>query len=90
MFMSAYSIGPMGVIEGDPLIARAEAKLLARAEKLIVLVDSSKFGSRGNLVVCGLADIDTLITDDAAPPEMLDIVRSAGVEVRVVTATPDP
>jgi DeoR family ulaG and ulaABCDEF operon transcriptional repressor len=90
MFMGAYSIGPMGVIEGDPLIARAEAKLMARAEKLVLLVDSSKFATRGSLVVCGLGDIDTLITDDAAPPEMLDIVRGAGVEVRVVRTTADP
>ncbi len=28
MFMSAISIGPLGVIEGDPLLARAETKLL--------------------------------------------------------------
>ena len=43
MFMSAIAIGPLGVIEGDPLIARAETKLLKRADKLIVLADSSKF-----------------------------------------------
>ena len=40
MFMSAISIGPLGVIEGDPLIARAETKLLKRADKLVVLADS--------------------------------------------------
>ena len=33
MFMSAIAIGPLGVIEGDPLIARAETKLLKRADK---------------------------------------------------------
>jgi hypothetical protein len=43
MFMSAISINPRGVIEGDPLIARAVAKLLKRADELIVLADSSKF-----------------------------------------------
>ena len=41
MFMSAISIGPLGVIEGDALIAGAEMKLLKRAEKLIVLADAS-------------------------------------------------
>ena len=58
MFMSAISIGPLGVIEGDPLIARAETKLLKRAEKLVVLADGSKFESRGSLVVCPLSRID--------------------------------
>ena len=84
MFMSAISIGPLGVIEGDPLIARAEAKLLRRAERLVVLADSSKFARRGSLVVCPLARIDTLVTDDAAPPEALDMLRAAGVKIILV------
>ncbi len=85
MFMSAISVGPLGVIEGDPLIARAETKLLKRAEKLVVLVDSSKFASRGSLVVCPLSRIDILITDVNAPIEALDMLREAGVEVRIVS-----
>src|SRR5208283_2047465 len=63
MFMSALAVGPLGLVEGDPLIARAEAKLLNRAERLIVLADSSKFAAKGSLVVCPLARVDTLITD---------------------------
>lgn len=84
MFMSAISIGPLGVIEGDPLLARAESKLLKRADKLIVLADSSKFVSRGSLVVCPLSRIDTLITDSDAPSDALDMLRGHGVRVVVV------
>lgn len=84
MFMSAYSIGPLGVIEGDPLIARAEAKLLSRAADLIVLVDSSKFEPRGNLAVAPLSRVRTVITDDAAPAAGVDRLRAAGVEVILV------
>jgi DeoR family ulaG and ulaABCDEF operon transcriptional repressor len=86
MFMSAISIGPLGVIEGDPLLARAESKLLKRADKLIVLADSSKFVSRGSLVVCPLSRIDTLITDSDAPSDALDMLRAQGVRVAVVDA----
>ena len=75
MFMSAIAIGPLGVIEGDPLIARAETKLLKRADKLIVLADSSKFVSRGSLVVCPLSRIAILITDRAAPPAALEMFQ---------------
>ena len=78
MFMSAISIGPLGVIEGDPLIARAETKLLKRADRLIVLADSSKFTPRGSLVVCPLARIHTLITDTAAPPDALAMLADFG------------
>jgi DeoR/GlpR family transcriptional regulator of sugar metabolism len=84
MFMSAISIGPLGVIEGDPLLARAESKLLKRADKLTILADSSKFVSRGSLVVCPLSRIHTLITDAAAPAGSLEMLREAGVQVIVV------
>jgi DeoR family ulaG and ulaABCDEF operon transcriptional repressor len=84
MFMSAISIGPLGVIEGDPLIAGAETKLLRRADKLVVLADASKFAQRGSLVVCPLMRIHTLITDRSAPPEPLAMLRDAGVQTIVV------
>lgn len=86
MFMSCYSISALGIHEGDPLIARAEAKLLARADKLIVIADSSKFEQRGSLAVCPLSRVGTLITDDAAPASALAPLRDAGVKVVVVGA----
>jgi DeoR family ulaG and ulaABCDEF operon transcriptional repressor len=88
MFMSAIAIGPLGVIEGDPLIAGAETKLLKRADKLIVLADSSKFVARGSLVVCPLSRIAILITDRAAPPAALEMLRESGVQTLLVDAEP--
>jgi DeoR family transcriptional regulator, ulaG and ulaABCDEF operon transcriptional repressor len=82
--MSCYSISQMGIIEGDPLIARAEAKLLSRAEQLIVIADYSKFEPRGSMVVCQLSRVHTLITDENAPQHILDQIRSKGVNVVVV------
>lgn len=84
MFMSCFAISQMGIIEGDPLIARAEAKLLSRAEQLIVVADSSKFEQRGNMVVCLFSRVHTLITDDGAPPHMIERIKSCGVNVVVV------
>ena len=84
MFMSAISIGHLGLIEGDPLIARAETKLLRRADRLVALADSSKFAPRGSLVVCPLARIHTLITDSGAPRDSLAMLEDAGVQTIVV------
>ena len=81
MFMSCASLGPLGVIEGDPLIARAETKLLKRAHKLVVLVDGSKFEPRGAIVVCPLSRVSIVVTDDGAPPKALAMLRAAGIEV---------
>lgn len=84
IFMSCFSLTPMGVIEGDPLIARAEAKLLKRAQDLILLVDGSKFDTRGSISVCPLARVKLVITDDSAPAAALDSLRAAGVGVQIV------
>lgn len=83
MFMSCSSITAMGVIEGDPLVARSEAKLLSRADKLIVVADSSKFEPRGSMVVCKFSRVHTLITDEGAPEELLKHIRDQGVEVMI-------
>jgi DeoR family transcriptional regulator, ulaG and ulaABCDEF operon transcriptional repressor len=89
MFMSCFSITPMGIIEGDPLIARAEAKLLSRAEKLIVIADSSKFQPRGSMAVCPLARVHTLITDRGAPEQFLDHAKSLGINVVIAQESKD-
>jgi DeoR family ulaG and ulaABCDEF operon transcriptional repressor len=88
MFMSCYAITPMGIVEDDPLVARAEAKLLSRAERLIVIADASKFDARGSMIVCPLKRIHTLVTDDAAPEAMIDLLRAEGV--RVIVAGNEP
>jgi len=83
MFMSAASITPLGVVEADPLVARAEAKLLSRAGRLIVLVDSTKFEPRGSLVVCPLSRVTTLVTDEGVSEAALSMMEKAGLDVVV-------
>lgn len=84
MFMSAAAITPLGLVEADPLIARAEAKLLSRTDRLIVLADSGKFEPKGSLVVCPLARVSTVVTDDGASEAALGMLEAAGIEVIVV------
>lgn len=84
MFMGAMAIRAQGLIEGDPILIKAEQKLLRQAEKLIVLVDGGKFAPRGSLILCPLERIDLLITDSTAPAEALAMLRDAGVAVTVV------
>ncbi|MGC6498965.1 MAG: DeoR/GlpR family DNA-binding transcription regulator [Henriciella sp.] len=83
MFMGTPGIGEFGVTESDPLLIRAEQKLRKQAEKLIVLADSTKLEKRGNLVFTQLSDVDILITDQGADPEILRRFESHGVEIIV-------
>ena len=60
--------------------------MIASATKTVVLADSSKFGRRGFCRICGLGDIDHVITDSGTPPKMLEAMREQGIKVTVVPA----
>ncbi len=81
MFMGTPGIGEYGVMESDPLLVRAELKLKKRADKLVVLADSSKIGARSNMIVCPLGEVDILITDQGIAGSDRDMFERAGIEV---------
>lgn len=86
MFMGTPGISEYGVMETDPLLIRAEQKLRKRAEKLIVLADSSKVGVKGNLIFSSLEQVDIVITDSNADRAILTLFERQGIEVIVVEA----
>jgi DeoR family ulaG and ulaABCDEF operon transcriptional repressor len=48
---------------------------------VIVLVDSSKFTGSSGTIVCGLEEIDVVITDAGIEPAMQAALEGAGVRV---------
>ena len=81
MFLSAQAIGPHGLMQTDPLLIQTELQLIARAEKLVALVDSSKFELRASLVLCPLTQIDVLITTADLSREKRALLAEAGIEI---------
>lgn len=88
MFMGVHGISPAGLLEADPLLVRAVRRLMQQAERLVVLVDSSKFEVRSGLLLCGLDRVACVITDTAAPDAAVQWLERQGVEV--VTVAPEP
>ena len=84
MFMGAHGIGPMGVMEADPLLIQAEEKLIGQADELVVLVDSSKFDNRSSLVLCPLERVDIVITDEGITDRQAAMLEAA--EIRLIVA----
>jgi len=84
MFMGAQGIGPLGLMEADPLLIQAEQKLIGQADELVVLVDSSKFDNRSSLVLCPLSRIDTLITDEGIGDRTAAMLEAAEIRLIVV------
>lgn len=89
LFMGAAALGPQGVMQADVVLVAAERRLIDRAEKLILLADSSKFQSSSGAIVCELREVDVLITDSGIDDAMAEIVRKAGVELVVVEPAND-
>jgi DeoR family ulaG and ulaABCDEF operon transcriptional repressor len=81
MFMGAQGLGPLGLMESDPLLIQAEQKLIDQADELVVLADSSKFRQRSSLILCGLARISTVISDDGIDEREAKMLESAGVRL---------
>ncbi len=84
MFMGAHGLGPLGLMEADPLLIQAEQKLIGQADELVVLVDSSKFQSRSSLVLCPLTRIDVVITDDGISDRAASMLDAAEIKLIVV------
>ena len=83
MFMGAQGLGPLGLMEADPLLIQAEQKLIGQADELIVLVDSSKFENRSSLVLCPLSRIDTVVTDEGISDKAAAMLEAADVTLIV-------
>lgn len=84
MFMGAQGLGPIGLMEADPLLIQAEQKLIGQADELIVLADSSKFDQRSSLVLCPLERIDTVITDERISDQAVAMLEAA--EITLIAA----
>ena len=83
MFMGAQGIGPLGLMEADPLLIQAEQKLIGQADELVVLVDSSKFEQRSSLVLCPLSRITTVITDEGITDKAAAMLEAADITLIV-------
>ncbi|MEO9526498.1 DeoR/GlpR family DNA-binding transcription regulator [Roseibium sp.] len=83
MFMGAQGLGPLGLMEADPLLIQAEQKLIGQADELVVLVDSSKFSARSSLILCPLERISTVVTDDGIPDSAAKMLEQADIKLIV-------
>jgi DeoR family transcriptional regulator of aga operon len=64
--------------------AQVKRQMLKVAHRRIVLADGSKFGRFELARLCGVDEVDLLITGESADPEVLAALRERGCEVQVV------
>lgn len=73
-----------GLTTTNIMEAHLNQKMMATAQKTVVLADSSKFGKRGFGRICGLEDIDEVITDNGISEHVVKRMEDLGVKVTVV------
>jgi DeoR family transcriptional regulator of aga operon len=64
--------------------AHTNHALIDRARRVVVVADSSKLGQVAFARICGVDDVDELITDSDAAPADVEAVRAAGLEITLV------
>lgn len=73
-----------GLTTTNAMEAHLNRKMIATVQKTIVLADSTKFGKRGLGRICGMDEVDQVITDSGIPEHFVNSLQSAGIEVTVV------
>jgi DeoR family transcriptional regulator of aga operon len=74
----------LGITTTNSMEAQLNKQMIARCQKVIVLSDSTKFGKRGFGRICGLEEVDQIITDSGIPEHYKKDLESLGIEVTVV------
>lgn len=83
LFMGAAAVGPQGVMQSDVILVAAERRLIERAERVILLIDHSKFAASSGAIVCGWDEIDTVVTDRQPPDGLASVLADLGVSLIV-------
>jgi DeoR family transcriptional regulator of aga operon len=64
--------------------AHLNKQMIAASQKLIIVADSTKFGKRGFGRICGLEEVDHIITDEKISEHMVKTCESMGIKVTIV------
>jgi DeoR family transcriptional regulator, aga operon transcriptional repressor len=64
--------------------AEIKKRMIASAGRRVVLADGSKIGAVRLARLCGVEDVDLVITGESADPDAVEALRDRGCEVRVV------
>ena len=86
-FLSCRSFRiPEGTFEHTTSMLNTKRGLASIAEKKILLIDHSKWGLNSLCPAIGMEDLDIIITDSAAPSDMIEEAAGLGKEIIVVNA----
>lgn len=89
-FCSTFFLGVDGIDLGfglttaNSMEARLNRQMIAVSQKTVVLADSTKFGKRGFGKICGVEEVDRIITDTNISDRTASSLERMGVQLTIV------
>lgn len=74
----------LGLTTSNSMEAQLNKCMMQVVQKVIVLADHTKFGKRGFSRICGLDEIDEIITNKNVSAAVIDKCTSSGIKITVV------
>ena len=84
--MSCGGITADGISNSHGLLIEIQRAMIDASRKVILCIDSSKFGRQSITKLCDLDVIDTIVTDKGAPADLVKVFRKKGIEVIIAAA----
>src|SRR5215831_18042159 len=81
--MSAGGLSLQGITNSHGLLIDIQRAMIEAAKKVVFCFDHTKFGRKSVLPLCGLDCVDSVVTDHAAPDELVHALRERGITVVV-------
>jgi DeoR/GlpR family transcriptional regulator of sugar metabolism len=78
LFLSAAGVLEGSLYNQNLLLVQAEEKMIRQSQKVVLLVDSTKFGQQALAKLCDLSEVDIVVTDAPPPPADARLIEQAG------------
>jgi len=79
--MSGGGITVDGITNSHGLLIDIQLAMIRAAHQVIFCLDHTKFGRQSVLPLCGLDNVNTVVTDDRAPRDIVEQLRAKGLAV---------
>lgn len=83
VFIGASGITDAGFYDYSLEDTHIKRALIEGSQKVVALIDSTKFNRMSVAKVCALKDVDMLVTDAEPPEQLLETLKAAGVTVQI-------
>jgi DeoR/GlpR family transcriptional regulator of sugar metabolism len=81
--LSVAAINEEGCFNNNRMLVETERAMLRAGAQVIIVADSSKVGQQSIAHLCGLSEVDLIVTDEELSPEWRSKIESAGVALHL-------